>query len=78
MICSTFEIVNENSLQKSCDVQSGPSGDIICRIGAGRGVGTLEACGFMVKKVIIWFLDNWSAVVLHIPGIWLAAKRMSK
>ena len=54
MICSTFEIVNENSLQKSCDVQSGPSGDIICRMSAGKGVGTLEASGFMVKKVIIY------------------------
>ena len=78
MICSTFEMVNENSLQKFCDVQSGSSGDIICRMGAKRGVGTLKACGLMVKKIIIWFLDNWSAVVLYTPGIWLAAKRMSK
>ena len=71
-------MANENSLQKSGDVQSGPSGEMISRVGAGSGVGILEASGFVVKKFSMLFLDSSSAVVLHAPGIWLAVKAMSK
>ena len=62
----------------SDDVQSGPSGDMISRVGAESGIGTLEVSGFIVKKFSMLFLDNSSAVMLHAPGIWLAVKAMSK
>ena len=67
VVCA-LEVANENSLQKSGDVQSGPSDDMISRIGVGSGIGTLEASGFIVKKISMLFLDNSSAVVLHAPG----------
>ena len=56
----------KNNLQKFSDVQSGPSGSINCEILVGRGAGTLETSGFIVKKCIIQFLDSWSAVVLYV------------
>ena len=68
----------KNNLQKFSDVQSGPSGSINCEILVGRGAGTLETSGFIVKKCAIQFLDSWSAVVLQAPGIWLVVKVMSK
>ena len=72
MVCA-LEVANENSLQKSGDVQSGPSGDMISRVGVGSGIGTLEASGFIVKKFSILFLDNSSAVVLHAPGTYMVS-----
>ena len=65
-------MANKNSLQKSNDVQSGPTGDMISRVGAGSGVGVLEASGFIVKKFSMLFLDSSLAVVLHAPGIYMA------
>ena len=78
MVCNAFWIVAKNSWQKFSDVQSGPSGDISCEIVVGRGIGTLEISGFIVKKLDTQFLDSWSAVVLQTPGMWLAVKIMSK
>ena len=59
-------------------MESGPSGDMISRVGTKSGIGTLEASGFIVKEFSMLFLDNSSAVVLHAPGIQLAVQAMSK
>ena len=66
--CCPLQIANENSLQNSGDVQSGPSGETISRMDAGRGVGAVEISGFILKNVAISFRDNWSAAVFLIPG----------
>ena len=73
-----YVMVAKNSSQKSSDVQSGPSGVINCEIIFVRGVRTLETSGFIVKKLVLQFLDSRSAVVLQAPDIWLAIKVMSK
>ena len=65
-------------MRKSGDVQSGPSGVINSEVVFGRGAGSLETSGFIAKKLVMQFLDSWSAVVLQAPGIWLAIKFMSK
>ena len=70
--------VAKSSSQNSSNVQSDPSGDINCEIVVGRGAGTWEASGFIVKKLVMQFLDIWSAVVLQAPGIWVAIKVISK
>lgn len=38
MVCNAIGIVAKNSLQKSGDVQSGPSGDISCEVGRELGL----------------------------------------
>ena len=58
MVCNAVEIVAKNSSQKSGDVQSGPLGDINCEITIGRGAGTMETSGFIVKKLVMQFLDS--------------------
>ena len=58
VICNAAEIADKNSLQKSGDD---------CKMGFGRGVETLETSEFVVKKVVIQFLDSWSAVALQAP-----------
>ena len=55
LLCCLLLIANEKSLQKSNDVQSGPSDDTISRMGAGRGAGTLEISGLILKNVAILF-----------------------
>ena len=50
-------MADKNSLQKSGDD---------CKMGVGRGVETLETSGFVVKKVVIQFLDSWSLVALQV------------
>ena len=49
MVCNAVVIVAKNSSQNSSYVQSGPSGDINCEIVVGRGAGTRETSGFIVK-----------------------------
>ena len=51
---------------------------INCETVVGRGAGTLKISGFIVNKLVMQFLNGWSAVVLQAPGIWLAVKKMSK
>ena len=43
--------VAKSSSQNSSNLQSGPSGDINCEIVVGRGTGTWEASGFVVKNL---------------------------
>ena len=61
-------MVSTNSLRKSGDVQSGPSDVINSEIVFGRGAGSLESSGFIMKKLVMQFLDIWSAVVLQATG----------
>ena len=45
MACNAIGIVAKNSLQKSGDVRSGPSGDISCEVVVGRELGLLRHKG---------------------------------
>ena len=51
---------------------------INCKTVVGRGTITLKISEFIVNKLVMQYLDGWSAFVLQAPGIWLAVKKMSK
>ena len=54
-ICGMLAV---NNLLKDGEVQSGPSGETICRTGGGKGVGSMEASWHDLKNSTMRFLES--------------------
>ena len=75
---STVNTVFSRSFWNLGDTQSGPFGEIICRMDVGTSVGHLERHALILALSVMSFLASLSAIILSFSGKCPATTLMSK